>query len=212
MPAPTPSCRSASRGTLDELPLTIGRPQRTPEEEKKLMEAQRKQRAERIAYGRNDAAAPQSGRKSCHAAGDDEHRSVAARGALPVQPAMRHGALPGWNVPGRCARSDAKPPVWRPVQVEPPMREWPLRGSSERQALSLKALRSTRVMPVGADELGRPEHVGRHVELEDVASTPEIDLQLARDPDLATRAGLAEVDGRPGTTAGRAAGREAHCA
>jgi hypothetical protein len=53
---------------------------------------------------------------------------------------MRDGALPGWNVPGRCARSDAKPPVRRPLQMEQTMREWPLRGSSERQALSLRAL------------------------------------------------------------------------
>ena len=95
---------------------------------------------ERLAYGRDDAAASHSGRKSGRAAGDGEHRSVAAWRALSVQPAMRLGALPGWNVPGRCARSDAKPPVRRPLQMEQTMREWPLRGSSERQALSLRAL------------------------------------------------------------------------
>src|SRR5262245_5724140 len=51
---------------------------------------------------------------------------------------MRLGALPGWNVPGRCTRSDSEPPGRRSMQVEQPMREWQLLGPTERQALSVK--------------------------------------------------------------------------
>src|SRR5215469_12297281 len=86
--------------------------------------------------GGTHAASSHAGRNSDHPAGDIEPGEGAGRRALRVRSAMRLAELPGWDVSGRSAPSDAEAPRGRSVQTERAVREWQLfRGHGRRQAL-----------------------------------------------------------------------------